>query len=527
MHYSAKTMFRQIFILILLISSFHTATNAQTSRRAIEKYSTEAIKQMTLTGRTPTVDILDSLANNAEVSIEMVSRMGEPDDARQQRACLKLIDAIVDYSQTQTGRRYVDVVRSGLKKALDRSYEPDVQLHVMEQLARCAKPADAAHIAMYLEVSQLAPTAERILIGMTDIDDRIAAAAAAQPGIKTKVQSILDIHAGKKSAGSIAVAPRPKPTAIPFWTESLDKAVADVASHHSTEANDIIINNKPEAALPLLLQLAKRQNADDSRATLARCLLLLNHAELAAEQRYLLLRTADGMTHDENLRRRIIVALGETGTIQALAHIRQYYGNAAYADALALAATNIIALHPEANGGRMVSGMLYDAKKSYIRHYDEQGVDERIDQVLAAIDNWRADTGYNFAHTEETRMEKRGFWIIHDNMTDFDMTFDWTAKGTLTVYLHSMPVLTLNANQGAHIAGDNVWHKFATTSEWSTANISVAGDRVTVIVNGQKLIDAAHLVNSEAGEPANKSGYVKFLADDNGATVRGYCFKKN
>ena len=47
----------------------HIVAVAQMSRRALEKYSTEAVKQIALTGRTPTIDILDSLANNADVSI--------------------------------------------------------------------------------------------------------------------------------------------------------------------------------------------------------------------------------------------------------------------------------------------------------------------------------------------------------------------------------------------------------------------------------------------------------------------------
>ena len=91
---------------ILFFALFAINANAQTSRRTIERWSTEAVKQITLTGRKPTVDVLDSLANNAEVSVEMLSRMGDPDDKRQSAACLKLIDHIVDYSQTTTGRRY-------------------------------------------------------------------------------------------------------------------------------------------------------------------------------------------------------------------------------------------------------------------------------------------------------------------------------------------------------------------------------------------------------------------------------------
>ena len=184
----------------------HIVAVAQMSRRAIEKYSTEAVKQIALTGRTPTIDILDSLANNADVSIEMLSRMGDADDVRQQHACLKLIDDIVAYSLKPTGMKYVDVVRQGLKKAIDRSYEPDVQQHVLEQLALVAKPNDVAHVAMYLEIDQLAPTVAQMLVAMPDIDDRLAEAAKTNPAVKEKLLAVISARRGKAASASSTIA---------------------------------------------------------------------------------------------------------------------------------------------------------------------------------------------------------------------------------------------------------------------------------------------------------------------------------
>lgn len=94
---------KKIALLVLAVC-MAASMDAQTSRKKIEKFADEAVRQIALTGRKPTIDILDSLSNNAEVSVEMVSRMGAPDDARQQRACLRLIDDIVDFSQQETGR---------------------------------------------------------------------------------------------------------------------------------------------------------------------------------------------------------------------------------------------------------------------------------------------------------------------------------------------------------------------------------------------------------------------------------------
>lgn len=519
---------KKIALLVLAVC-MAASMDAQTSRKKIEKFADEAVRQIALTRRKPTIDILDSLSNNAEVSVEMVSRMGDPDDARQQRACLRLIDDIVDFSQQETGRKYTDVIRKGLTKALDRSFEPDVQLHVMEQLARIAKPADAAHIAMYLEMPELAPTASDILVNMPDIDDRIAEAAAAQPGIKQKVQTILDIRAGKRpKQTAVTTVAKPKPAAIPMWTESLDKEVAGMCHAPMPKADSILIRKDTPEAFRDLLKMAANMEGAERNSVLARFVTLAGQSaqtgSITAAEHYLMLRAADELVTDNTLRSKIIVDMGATHSVQALSYLRRYTGKAPFIDAMAVATAETVSTHPEANGGRSVSAMLYSAKQSFINHYDEQGIDTYIDQVLAAIDNWNMAAGYDMSHTEQTKMEKRGFWILHEELDDCDLVFDWKASGRLTLSLHSSPVITFDTTMGVKIAGENKWHKVKNICEWSTASVSLKGDAVTVSVNGQKVADGVKLPAMIDGEPMAKSGQTRFLADDDGATVRGYCF---
>lgn len=519
---------KKIALLVLAVC-MAASMDAQTSRKKIEKFADEAVRQIALTGRKPTIDILDSLSNNAEVSVEMVSRMGDPDDARQQRACLRLIDDIVDFSQQETGRKYTDVIRKGLTKALDRSFEPDVQLHVMEQLARIAKPADAAHIAMYLEMPELAQTASNILVNMPDIDDRIAEAAAAQPGIKQKVQTILDIRAGKRpKQTTVTPAAKPKPAAIPMWTESLDKEVAGMCGAPMPKADSILIRKDTPEALRDLLKMAANTEGTERNSVLARFVTLAGQSaqtgSITAAEHYLMLRAADELVTDNTLRSKIIVDLGATHSVQALSYLRRYTGKAPFIDAMAVATAETVSTHPEANGGRSVNAMLYSAKQSFINHYDEQGIDTYIDQVLAAMDNWKMAAGYDMSHTDQTKMEKRGFWILHEELDDCDLVFDWKASGRLTLSLHSSPVIIFDTTMGVKIAGENKWHKVKNICEWSTASVSIKGDAVTVSVNGQKVADGVKLPSMIDGEPMAKTGQTRFLADDDGATVRGYCF---
>ena len=519
---------KKIALLVLAVC-MAASMDAQTSRKKIEKFADEAVRQIALTGRKPTIDILDSLSNNAEVSVEMVSRMGDPDDARQQRACLRLIDDIVDFSQQETGRKYTDVIRKGLTKALDRSFEPDVQLHVMEQLARIAKPADAAHIAMYLEMPELAQTASDILVNMPDIDDRIAEAAAAQPGIKQKVQTILDIRAGKRpKQTAVTTVAKPKPAAIPMWTESLDKEVAGMYHAPMPKADSILIRKDTPEALRDLLKMAANMEGAERNSVLARFVTLAGQSaqtgSITAAEHYLMLRAADELVTDNTLRSKIIVDLGTTHSVQALSYLRRYTGKAPFIDAMAVATAETVSTHPEANGGRSVSAMLYSAKQSFINHYDEQGIDTYIDQVLAAIDNWKQAAGYDMSHTDQTKMEKRGFWILHEELDDCDLVFDWKARGRLTLCLHSSPVIIFDTTMGVKIAGENKWHKVKNICEWSTASVSLKGDAVTVSVNGQKVADGVKLPSMIDGEPMAKSGQTRFLANDDGATVREFCF---
>lgn len=519
---------KKIALLVLAVC-MAASMDAQTSRKKIEKFADEAVRQIALTGRKPTIDILDSLSNNAEVSVEMVSRMGDPDDARQQRACLRLIDDIVDFSQQETGRKYTDVIRKGLTKALDRSFEPDVQLHIMEQLARIAKPADAAHIAMYLEMPELAQTASDILVNMPDIDDRIAEAAAAQPGIKQKVQTILDIRAGKRpKQTAVTTVAKPKPAAIPMWTESLDKEVAGMCHAPMPKADSILIRKDTQEALRDLLKMAANMEGKERNSVLARFVNLAGQSaqtgSITAAEHYLMLRAADELVTDNTLRSKIIVDMGTTHSVQALSYLRRYTGKAPFIDAMAVATAETVSTHPEANGGRSVNAMLYSAKQSFINHYDEQGIDTYIDQVLAAIDNWKQAAGYDMSHTDQTKMEKRGFWILHEELDDCDLVFDWKASGRLTLSLHSSPVITFDTTMGVKIAGENKWHKVKNICEWSTASVSLKGDAVTVSVNGQKVADGVKLPSMIDGEPMAKSGQTRFLADDDGATVREFCF---
>ena len=535
----------------------------------IEKTANEAISQIALTGHTPKDELIDKLAADADVSIDMISRMGDPDDARQAKACVRLIDDITAYSLTANGQRYVDLVRNGLKKAIDRSDSPEARLHYLDQLKKVAKPADAQHIAMYLSDPDMAAAAFDVLKDMPGIDAQLndllkretadgkTATAGSKDG-KTHAAGDKDgktATAGSKEAkgeaeanlqkvikareGHAVEAPKaktlPKPSALPFWTVSLDKAVDLMRAERDAAADELMLNEPAAVAMARLLDMAAKKEVGAARdALLARYVTMAEACGATDGERYLLLRAADELEPSDLLRQKIIVALGATHTVQALAYIRQYYDKKSLYDAVGAATHDIVANVPHVNGGRHVYNMLQASKQSLIHHYDEQGVGTAIDDVLDAIDHCGTAGGYNLA-SAPTKMGARGYWNMYDELKNFDLTFDWLAEGTLTVYIHSMPVLTLHHKLGARLAGDAQWHPFAGDGKcfptgdeaaWCTANISVTDNKVTVTVNGRDLFLNTPLVSDRQGQQPNTSGTIRFLADEDGATVRQMCIRR-
>lgn len=536
--------------IFLLLMCFCATSQAQTSRRVIEKTANEAISQIALTGHTPKDELIDKLAADADVSIDMLSRMGDPDDARQAKACVRLIDDITAYSLTANGQRYVNLVRNGLKKAIDRSDSPEARLHYLDQLKKVAKPADAQHIAMYLSDPDMAAAAFDVLKDMPGIDAQLndllkretadgkTAAAGSKEAMgeaEANLQKVIKAREGHAVEAPKAKA-LPKPSALPFWTVSLDKAVDLMRAERDAAADALMLNEPAAVAMARLLDMAAKKETGAARdALLARYVTMAEACGATDGERYLLLRAADELEPSDLLRQKIIVALGATHTVQALAYIRQYYDKKSLYDAVGAATHDIVANAPQVNGGRHVYNMLQASKQSLIHHYDEQGVGTAIDDVLDAIDHCGTAGGYNLAASAPTKMGARGYWNMYDELKNFDLTFDWLAEGTLTVYIHSMPVLTLHHKLGARLAGDAHWHPFAGDGKsfptgdeaaWCTANISVTDNKVTVTVNGRDLFLDTPLVSDRQGQQPNTSGTIRFLADEDGATVRQMCIRR-
>lgn len=311
-----------------------------------------------------------------------------------------------------------------------------------------------------------------------------------------------------------------KPT-WPTWMQAIETSVETLRTMPDTEADNLVQQGNSAETLARLLELAQRCEGTRRDAVLARYLQLAEQASVNPTERYLLLRSANELATSANLRRKLIIDLGTTHTMQALAAVRPYYDTQDYADAVALATVEIVKHNSEAQGGHHIYNMVDAARMAFIRHYGEEGSDEGIDVILAALDKG-VGKGYDLSPSH-TSMGKRGFWNLAGEHADMAMMFDWKATGSLVVTLHSVPVLTLDRNRGLRLAGSNEWVGYKSRGQWDTANIRLVGDRISVSINGSTLVSDARLTGAALGQPLNARGHVAFTADDNGAVVEQVC----
>lgn len=513
------------FSLIFVLLCLCVAAEAQISRRTMERLAADAVNQIVMTGYMPSAEVMGQLASVADVSVDMISRMGDADDAGQARACLKLIDAIADFTQKPEGMLYADAMREGLKKAIDRSDDPEVRRHLLDGLATCATAADVPHLVMYLQDADMAPVAFRALVSMAGIDSQLAELVQEQTPADPLLKNVIDARAGKTVSAPMA-KPVEKKAELPMWTASLDRLVDRMRTQPDASADSLLRGDVSVATMKALLKVAARRSGTERDGIIARFLALAERLSLTGGERYLLLREADALNPCDDLRRKIIIDLGTTHSVQALAYIRKYYDSRTMGDAVAVAVADIMGHNPRANGGKHVYNMLNAAKYALACHYGEQGIGEAIDNVLDAMQDCRLDCGYDLSASSVTRMGKNGFWKLYDEISDFDMAFDWKAEGELVVTLRSMPVLTLDCRKGARLVGDSNWHEFGNVADWATANIRVHDNKVSVCVNGKHLFSDMELVNPQSGADTNASGVVMFNADAAGAEMRQVCIKK-
>lgn len=293
-----------------------------------------------------------------------------------------------------------------------------------------------------------------------------------------------------------------------------DNAIATLQNENNSKANEAMLNLQNIKMLPILFEAAKQKQEGTERDNiLSHYIDIASKAKMTPEELYIRLFMLDQLNPGKEQRNAMFAAMGQKPTVQALSYMRGYYDADGFYETIAQSVKNILRSDADLNGGKNVRVMLEIAKSVYGRKLIlDSSAEADFDQVTALIDNHK-DKGYSLS-TEIINAGKNGFWNTTEEFEDFDMSFDWCTGGVLTVTLRSMPILILDNQRGAQIAGSSEWKHYDSLGDWNTTNIKVAGDRLTVSVNGHELFTKVLMTNPEAGQPLVKRGTV-------GLEVRG------
>jgi len=298
------------------------------------------------------------------------------------------------------------------------------------------------------------------------------------------------------------------------------EAIKTLQSEKNAAADNALLTIDNIEMLPIMLDMAKAKAVGGERdAVLSRYIALVTKSQMTAEERYVRLSMADDLNPGAEVRNRIITAMGQTRTLQALSFIRKYYDAAAHNYASAEGVKEIIGHVDDLNGGKNVRALLEVAKAVYeAKAIDDADAGYAVDNIKGLIAKTKTD-GYIMS-TEQTNMGKNGFWNMKEQFENFNLSFDWATEGVLTVTLRSMPILIMDNSRGVQMVGSTEWKAYESMGEWNTADVKVVDDRLFVTVNGHKLIENAVMKNPEKGKSLNVSGFIGFGVQGESLSVR-------
>lgn len=314
---------------------------------------------------------------------------------------------------------------------------------------------------------------------------------------------------------------------------------------------------KDRRACEELLNICKSTATNDQfEKALTRYVTLASDATMTGENRLILLREALAVAKTDAQRNSILTQIEKTDTFQALMLAGQYLDNTALQQAAASAVMNIAIAHPEFNGtnvrnlldktARVLNNPDADYQRQNIRKFLE---DNPAEEGFVSIFNGKDLTGWKGLVQDPIKRSKmtaaqlqreqqkadevmRQNWTVedgsiayvghgYDNLCtvkqygDFEMYVDWMLdpagpEADAGIYLRGAPQVqiwdTARVNVGAQVGSGGLYNnkihqdkplKVADNKlgEWNSFYIKMVGDRVTVRLNGELVVDNVIMEN--------------------------------
>ncbi|MBQ9884537.1 MAG: DUF1080 domain-containing protein [Bacteroidaceae bacterium] len=387
-----------------------------------------------------------------------------------------------------------------------------------------------------------------------DMQQAVIATIATLPAAE-QVQTVtqrMNQSAGKSYLYYTVLATTGDAKALETIKNNLNAANATVRD----AAFDALLQWKDQRACEELLRICDTASGDQFQKALQRYVTLASDEALTGENRLILLREALQVAKTDDQRNNILKQIEKTGTFQALMLAGKYLDNRALQQAAASAVMNIAIGHPEYNGtnvrsllektAQVLNNSDADYQRQNIRKFLE---DNPAETGFVSLFNGKDLTGWKGLVQDPIKRSKmtaaqlqreqqkadatmRQNWTVedgciayigsgYDNLCtekqygDFEMYIDWMLdpagpEADAGIYLRGAPQVqiwdTARVNVGAQVGSGGLYNnkvhqdkplKVADNKlgQWNSFYIKMVGDRVTVRLNGELVVDNVIMEN--------------------------------
>ena len=387
-----------------------------------------------------------------------------------------------------------------------------------------------------------------------DMQQAVIATIATLPAAE-QVQTVtqrMNQSAGKSYLYYTVLATTGDAKALETIKNNLNAANATVRD----AAFDALLQWKDQRACEELLRICGTASGDQFQKALQRYVTLASDEALTGENRLILLREAMQVAKTDDQRNNILKQIEKTGTFQALMLAGKYLDNRALQQAAASAVMNIAIGHPEYNGtnvrsllektAQVLNNSDADYQRQNIRKFLE---DNPAETGFVSLFNGKDLTGWKGLVQDPIKRSKmtaaqlqreqqkadatmRQNWTVedgciayigsgYDNLCtekqygDFEMYIDWMLdpagpEADAGIYLRGAPQVqiwdTARVNVGAQVGSGGLYNnkvhqdkplKVADNKlgQWNSFYIKMVGDRVTVRLNGELVVDNVIMEN--------------------------------
>lgn len=276
-------------------------------------------------------------------------------------------------------------------------------------------------------------------------------------------------------------------------------------------ALDALMQVDNQGAINPLFDIAEAE-ASLRPTILPRYLQLVKKSSLNGTLRYLCYRRALELKPSAQVTNEYLKALAEVRSLQSLMLAGEYLGNADNS-LTAAQAVQSIAKNKDLLKGNTVKQVIVKAKDVFAAQSDADSgyAVKELDGVIAGV----TATGYKKLVGNETA---RNQFALPGKYENFEICFDWRSADESTLYLRTMPEITISGTYGvSFVHGDKKKTETLNTDEcWNSLYVKVVNDRLKVVSNGTTIVENVTMQNTPASKPLNFSGLIKLLGKDSG-----------